>query len=46
MLRSSSTKAIVGMSLLSKEKWLDGGRFSYAPYQWASYAVNEQCKLG
>jgi len=34
------------MSLLSKEKWLNGGQFSYAPYKGASYAVNEQCKLG
>jgi hypothetical protein len=46
MLRSSSTKAIVGMSLLSKESGLNGGQSSYAPQKWASYTVNEQCKLG
>jgi len=35
------------MSLLSKERvGLNGGQSSYAPQKWASYPVNEQCKLG
>jgi hypothetical protein len=47
MLRSSSTKAIVGMSLLSKKRCGRNGELSSdAPHQWASNAVYEQCKLG
>jgi hypothetical protein len=46
MLRSSSTKAIVGMSLLSKTCGWSGGLSSDAPHSWALNPVNEQCKLG
>jgi hypothetical protein len=33
MLRSSSTKAIVGMSLLSETEWLNGVQSSDAPHE-------------
>jgi hypothetical protein len=34
------------MSLLSGTVWLNGEQSSDTPLKWASYAVNEQCKLG
>jgi hypothetical protein len=34
------------MGLLSENVWPNGGKFGDAPPQWASNAVNEQCKLG
>jgi hypothetical protein len=53
MLRSSSTKAIVGMSLLSAfrlDRGLNGEQSSGAPRtwvpKWRSNLVTEQCKLG
>jgi hypothetical protein len=46
MLRSSSTKAIVGMSLFQKTEWLKRRATSDAPHKWALSPVNEQCKLG
>jgi hypothetical protein len=45
MLRSSSTKAIVGMSLLSKV-WLERRAIQRCAAQVALNPVNEQCKLG
>jgi hypothetical protein len=47
MLRSSSTKAIVGMSLLSVASVAETASIPVMRrINWASEAVTEQCKLG